>query len=702
MNNKQPVSGKMLLALVGSIALAALLVITVSGHYTNLPELVRASPIDEVFNAVKDSIISNPLGFRPIDWDVAKHWLTLSGTISGFGFLFVFTQTKEKRRVGAEHGSASWLHGREEKIFHKKFRTNLRKKVDLRIKHPVLDAEGLPVLDEQGNPTYKEVVKKVHPNEAGMGDRIVSQKFRITNNSQQTRINGHETVIGGSGTGKSRFYVKPNILEANGSYIVTDPAGELLASTGHFLKKEGYEIKVFNIIEMNKSSRYNPFMYIRGQEDVLKMINVFMKNTDEEGASKGDSFWRKSEQMLLMALVNYLRETAPPEEQNFSNLLELMKLEEVNEDDPEAVSQLGELMALLEEENPDSFAVENYNGFRTAAGKTLKSILITARARMAPFTSSPYIKDLLSRDEMDLGSVGDRKTALFIITPVADGTYNFLASMMYTQLFETLYYKSETMYNGQSLPIQVNFYLDEFANLGVIPDFTKIVATARKYGINIKIILQSLSQIKSLYKDDWAGIIGNCDTLIYLGGNEQETFKYMSDQLGKETISSRSSSRSYSKTDSRSASTQLLGRELMTSDEVGRMDNLKSLVMVRSQRPILDSKYDYPKHKNYKYTADADRKLNYVHTFPDREESEEGVENPGFIVNQLTAVEPRMTNPNSDLVEAVEVTDLFLQEFEKEAVKESLLIIGDERVDAEYLSKYHLSDKDLMKVLDEW
>lgn len=646
MSKSKPITGKQLLKVIFGAVMAALLVVFVSGHYTNLPKGEVDLSAIQVITGIKDSITSTPMKFTPIDWGITKVWLTNSGVIGGFAFLFMFSQEKEKKRVGEEHGSASWLEGAQRKAFNLEF-TN----------------------------TEKEEKKA---KEIGHGNRILSHNMRLTNNGRKLKgINNNEIVIGGSGTGKSRFYVKPNVLQANGSYIITDPAGELLHDTGSFLEEEGYKVKVFNLVQMDKSSGYNPFMYIRTQDDVLRMVNTFMENTDSEGTSKGDAFWVKSESMFLSALVNYLIETYPITEdlteeervfnmrkQSFPEVLELMKLETVDEDNPDEESELSLLMADLYAKNPESAAVENYQGFKSGAGKTLKSIIITARARLAPFTSSPSLKELMREDDLDLAMVGSEKTALFIITPIADKTYNFVASMMYSQLFDTLYHKSETEYNGGELPIQVNFYIDEFANLGKIPNFEMILSTVRKYGINVKVILQSMSQLKSMYKDDWEGIVGNCSTLIYLGGNEQSTHEYISKKLGKETITSTTSSRSYSKTDSRSSNKAILGRELMTSDEIGMLDRDKSIVIVSGIKPIMDKKFDYPTHKNYKRTADHDKKNSYLIKIKEKSKPDDNVAN------------------SAKRLEGVPIkTFSFMSEFRKPEILEFNDILGEDQLE---------------------
>lgn len=563
----------------------SIFVIVASGQYYNLE--ISGVLVDLDIASIMDLTLKNvflkPLAFMPINWEITMQWLKIFGVAYLFVILLYIGKQTENKRYGVEHGSARWANDKDKKDFKKNFTEPYGKAKTTR--------------------------------GTGSENRILGNSVHFGENTRKTRLNNNDLVIGGSGAGKSRFYVKPNLLQANGNYVVTDPAGELLRSTGKFLEDQGYKIKVFNLVEMQRSLKYNPFHYIREQEDVLKMVKVFFDNTTPPGASKGDPFWEKAEQLFILALCDYLREVAPKEEQTFPKLLELMKLEEIDEDNPDKPSTLSIMFEALHERNPNSIAYENYMAFKTAAGKTLKSIMISARSRLAPFTSSPNLKRIMSGDEIDLGSMATEKTALFIVIPSADSTYNFVVSMMYSQLFETLYYIAETEHGGALLPQPISFYMDEFANIGTIPEFEKKLATMRKYGISAKIILQSLAQLKTMYKDAWETITGNCDTLLYLGGKEQSSREYISKELGKETIVQTTGSRSYSRSNSRTANKGLLGRELMTPDEVGRLDNDKCIILIRGKLPFLDRKYDYPKHPNYKYTEDADDKNAYVLPF---------------------------------------------------------------------------------------
>ena len=373
------------------------------------------------------------------------------------------------------------------------------------------------------------------PSNGGKNNMIISQNVFLSMNSRQTMRNNNILVVGGSGSGKSRFMVKPNILQANCNYVITDPAGELLESTGRFLESEGYEIKVFNLVEMTKSDRYNPFAYIRDDVGVLMMINCLIKNTTPVGQSGGDPFWEKSETALLQALVFYLIKYRPKHQQNFTSVMKLLRAAEIDENNPNAKSKLDKIFDDVAVSDPNSIALKQYLTFKMGAGKTLKSILISTSVRLTVFNMK-QIENLTKEDTIDLGSLGEGKKALFVIIPAADSTYNFLVSMMYSQLFETLYFVAETKYEGKRLKTPVRFLLDEFANIGQIPEFTKKLATMRKYEISCTIILQNLAQIKTAYKDDWESIVGNCDSFLFLGGQEYSTLEYISKELGKKTI----------------------------------------------------------------------------------------------------------------------------------------------------------------------
>ena len=447
------------------------------------------------------------------------------------------------------------------------------------------------------------------------GDKnmILTQDIFLNMDSRQTRRNNNILVVGGSGAGKSRFLVKPNILQANCNYVITDPAGELLETTGKFLEGEGYEVKVFNLVEMAKSDRYNPFAYIRDDVGVLMMINCLIKNTTPVGQSGGDPFWEKSETALLQALVFYLIKYRPKHQQNFTSVMKLLRAAEVDENNPNNKSKLDKIFDEVAIKDPNSIALKQYLTFKMGAGKTLKSILISTSVRLTVFNMK-QIENLTKEDSIDLGAMGEGKKALFVIIPAADSTYNFLVSMMYSQLFETLYFVAETKYEGKRLKRPVRFLLDEFANIGQIPEFTKKLATMRKYEISCTIILQNLAQIKTQYKDDWESIVGNCDSFLFLGGQEYSTLEYISKELGKKTITTRSSGTSYGKQKSSSKNRQKQGRELMTPDEIARMPEDECILIIRGLYPFYGKKFDYPKHKNYPKTGDANKELLYVNT----------------------------------------------------------------------------------------
>lgn len=442
---------------------------------------------------------------------------------------------------------------------------------------------------------------------SGPDNMILSQNVRLSMDSFRTGFNNNVLVIGGSGSGKSRYFVKPNILQANCNYIVTDPAGELLSATGSFLEKQGYEVKVFNITEMSKSNTYNPFRYIRSDEDVLTMIDCLIANTTPPDSRNSDQFWIKSETALLQALCFYLREKCPVREQNFCSVVKMLRLAEVDENNSAKKSRLDEMFDELGKENPGSLAYKQYMTYRMGAGKTLKSILISVGVRLTPF-NIPAVANLTSSDDIGLDRMAEGKKAVFVITPQASASYNFLVSMLYSQLFETLYYVADTGAVKSERPVR--FLLDEFVNIGQIPQFTRKLATMRKYGISCSIVIQNIAQFKPVY-DDWETIIGNCDTLIYLGGQEYSTLEYISNILGKQTITVKNHSKSRGRGGGSQLSFNRSQRSLMNPDEIGNMDNTECIVKIRSVDPFLDRKYDYTKHPRYRYTGDADESLKY-------------------------------------------------------------------------------------------
>ncbi|MGN8904809.1 VirD4-like conjugal transfer protein, CD1115 family [Bacillota bacterium LCP21S3_A4] len=413
-------------------------------------------------------------------------------------------------------------------------------------------------------------------------------------------------VIGGSGSGKTRFFCKPSLLQAHSSYVCTDPKGTLLPEIGTFLERKKYRIKCLNLINFRKSMKYNPLAYIRSEKDILKLVNALIMNTKGEGEKSSEDFWVKAERLYYSALIGYIWYEATEEEKNFITLLDLINASEAREDDETYQSPVDLLFSQLEEREPDHFAVKQYRKFKMAAGKTLKSILISCGARLAPFDIKE-LRDLMEYDELELDTLGDQKTALFVILSDTDSTFNFVAALMYSQLFNLLCDKADDFYGGR-LPVHVRLILDEFANIGQIPNFDKLIATIRSREISASIILQSQSQLKTIYKDAADTIVGNCDSTLFLGGKEKSTLKEISELLGKATIDLYNQSENRGSQVSHGLSYQKLGKELMTQDELAVMDGGKCIFMLRGVRPFLSDKYDLTRHPNYRYTADADPK----------------------------------------------------------------------------------------------
>ena len=438
----------------------------------------------------------------------------------------------------------------------------------------------------------------------------MTQTERITMSSRPKQPkyarNKNILVIGGSGSGKTRFFCKPSLLQAHSSYVCTDPKGTLLPEIGSFLERKKYRIKCLNLINFKKSMRYNPLAYIRSEKDILKLVNALILNTKGEGEKSSEDFWVKAERLYYSALIGYIWYEAPEEERNFITLLDLINASEAREDDETYQSPVDILFQQLEEKEPDHFAVKQYRKFKMAAGKTLKSILISCGARLAPFDIKE-LRDLMETDELELDTLGDSKTALFVIISDTDSTFNFVAALMYSQLFNLLCDKADDFYGGR-LPVHVRLILDEFANIGQIPNFDKLIATIRSREISASIILQSQSQLKTIYKDAADTIVGNCDSTLFLGGKEKSTLKEISELLGKETIDSYNQSENRGAQTSHGLNYQKLGKELMTQDELAVMDGGKCIFMLRGVRPFLSEKYDLTKHPNYRYTADADPK----------------------------------------------------------------------------------------------
>ena len=530
------------------------------------------------------------------------------------------------------------------------------------------------------NKRYSDPPKSTANN--GERNMILTQDVFLNMDSRQTRRNNNILVVGGSGAGKSRFMVKPNLLQANCNFVVTDPAGELLETTGKFLEGEGYEVKVFNLVEMNKSDRYNPFAYIRDDVGVLMMINCLIKNTTPEGQGGGDPFWEKSETALLQALVFYLIKYRPKHQQNFTSVMKLLRAAEIDENNPNAKSKLDKIFDEVAVKDPNSIALKQYLTFKMGAGKTLKSILISTSVRLTVFNMK-QIENLTKEDTIDLGAMGEGKKALFVIIPAADSTYNFLVSMMYSQLFETLYFVAETKYEGKRLKRPVRFLLDEFANIGQIPEFTKKLATMRKYEISCTIILQNLAQIKTQYKDDWESIVGNCDSFLFLGGQEYSTLEYISKELGKKTINVRSTGTSYGRQKSSSKNRQKQGRELMTPDEIARMPEDECILIIRGLYPFYGKKFDYPKHKNYPKTGDADKKLLYINTKDNSEPPTKDALNAEYekiraarVAKAITSNEPKEQVVSDPINIETFINSLNIRD--KSDIKSKIIIVGPE------------------------
>lgn len=432
---------------------------------------------------------------------------------------------------------------------------------------------------------------------------LLTQHFRMGLDGYKHKRNLNVLVVGGSGDGKSRTYAIPNIMQCNCSMVITDPKAELLRKTGGVLERNGYEVRVFDLINPETSWCYNPFAYVWDDKDVLKLINNLIRNTTPKGAQSSDPFWEKSETALLQALMLYLLHEAPPEEQNFPMIMEMLGSAQVKEDDEDYQSPLDILFERLEMRDPESIAVKQYAIYKQAAGKTAKSILISVGVRLAAFNLK-QIANLTCTDELDLYSIGEKKVALFCCIPDADTSMNYLVGMIYSNLFQTLYYVADRKYGGR-LPIPVHCIMDEWPNVALPDDFDKILATMRSRGISCSIIIQNIAQMKALFKDSYESLIGNCDEFLYLGGNEKEGHKYVSELLGKETLDTNTYGQTKGRSGSYSVNYQQTGRELLTPDEIRLLDNRKAILFIRGERPIMDDKYDLKKHVNFRYTEDG-------------------------------------------------------------------------------------------------
>ena len=450
------------------------------------------------------------------------------------------------------------------------------------------------------------VINKKYEQKPISNNKILTQNVSLGLNGKKHRRNLNVLVCGGSGAGKTRFYCKPNIMQSNTSFVILDPKGEIVRELGYLLEKQGSEVKILDLINMEKSHCYNPFVYLKSDNDVQKLVTNLFKATTPKGSSSNDPFWDTAASMLLLALVFYLKYEAPEEEQNFPMVMELLRAGEVHEDDDTYISPLDVLFNRLESKNQEHIALKYYRDYHSGSAKTLKSIQITLASRLEKFNLES-LASLTITDELDLPSLGEKKVVLFALIPDNDTSFNFLVSILYTQLFQQLFLLADHKYGG-SLPVHVHFVMDEFANVSLPDDFDKILSVMRSREVSVSIILQNLAQLKALFEKQWESIVGNCDEFLYLGGNEQSTHKYVSELLGKETIDTNTYGKSSGRSGNYSTNYQISGRELMTPDEVRLLDNKYALLFIRGERPIMDFKYDILKHPNVIYTTDGKEK----------------------------------------------------------------------------------------------
>lgn len=510
-----------------------------------------------------DKILKDPFAIRICEGSLKTATLFLAVYIMS---ICIYHTSRRNYRKGEEHGSAEW-----------------------------------------GDPSAVDRKYHQRPDTA---NKLLTQHVRIGIDGRKHRRNLNVLVCGGSGAGKTRFYCKPNIMQANTSFVVLDPKGEIIRDTGGLLEKKGYEVRVLDLINMEKSHCYNPFRYITSDNDVQKLVTNLFKSTTPKGSQSSDPFWDTAASMLLLALIFYLKYEAPEEEQNFPMVMEMLRAGDVSEEDESYYSPLDSLFYDLEIRQPDHIAVKYYKAYHSGSAKTLKSIQITLAARLEKFNLESMAM-LTATDELDLSSMGEKKVALFALIPDNDTSFNFLVSILYTQLFQQLFYTADRKYGG-SLPVHVHFCMDEFSNVSLPDDFDKILSVMRSRGVSVSIILQNMAQLKALFEKQWESIVGNCDGFLYLGGNEQSTHKYVSELLGKATIDTNTYGKSSGRSGSYSTNYQTAGRELMTPDEVRMLDNRYALLFIRGERPVKDLKFDILKHPFVKDTVDGDAKP-YLH-----------------------------------------------------------------------------------------
>ena len=510
-----------------------------------------------------DKILKDPFDIRMCEGSLKTAALFVGVYIMS---ICIYHASRRNYRKGEEHGSAQW-----------------------------------------GDPSAVDRKYHQRPDTA---NKLLTQHVRIGIDGRKHRRNLNVLVCGGSGAGKTRFYCKPNIMQANTSFVVLDPKGEIIRDTGGLLEKKGYEVRVLDLINMEKSHCYNPFRYITSDNDVQKLVTNMFKSTTPKGSQSSDPFWDTAASMLLLALIFYLKYEAPEEEQNFPMVMEMLRAGDVSEEDESYYSPLDSLFYDLEMRQPDHIAVKYYKAYHSGSAKTLKSIQITLAARLEKFNLES-VAMLTATDELDLSSMGEKKVALFALIPDNDTSFNFLVSILYTQLFQQLFYTADRKYGG-SLPVHVHFCMDEFSNVSLPDDFDKILSVMRSRGVSVSIILQNMAQLKALFEKQWESIVGNCDGFLYLGGNEQSTHKYVSELLGKATIDTNTYGKSSGRSGSYSTNYQAAGRELMTPDEVRMLDNRYALLFIRGERPVKDLKFNILKHPFVKDTADGDAKP-YLH-----------------------------------------------------------------------------------------
>ena len=548
-NGKQ---SPLILCLFGILPVVWLGLLIAPAAHGGLPEIVARFP----------AAMNNPFKIELCEDSLKTVLFLLCAYGLGIG---IFLSSRRNYRRGEEHGSAKWGNAR---AVNKKYRA--------------------------GKPEE---------------NKLFTQNVRMGLDGRKHRRNLNTVVVGGSGAGKTRFYAKPNLCQANTSFVVLDPKGELLRDTGYLLTQKGYEVRVLDLLNMEKSHCYNPFVYLRDDNDVQRLVTNLFKSTTPKGSQSNDPFWDTAASMLLLSLIFYLKYEAPPEEQNFPMVMEMLRAADVREDMDEYTSPLDELFERLEMRDPEHIAVKYYKDYHSGSAKTLKSIQITLAARLEKFNLSS-LAALTAADELDLPSLGEKKVALFALIPDNDTSFNFLVSILYTQLFQQLFYLADHKYGG-SLPVPVHFLMDEFSNVSLPDDFSKILAVMRSRQVFVSIILQNIAALKALFEKEWESILGNCDELLYLGGNETSTHKLISESyLGKATIDTNTYGKSSGRNGNYSTNYQISGRELMTPDEVRMLDNRYALLFIRGELPIMDEKYDILKHPNVALTTDGKAKPN--------------------------------------------------------------------------------------------